>query len=130
MKQLATAIALGLSLATITCNRQTIAPTSEPKTIVILGSLTGVGQEIVEEALAPLTAETGIQIVYEGTDAFATILPIRVQGGDPPDIALFPQPGLMADLAREGALVSLEDWIDQEAFSAAYAPDWLSLGSV
>ena len=130
MKYLTTALALGLSLAAIACNRQAATIDSEPKTIVILGSLTGVGQEIVEEALAPLTAETGIQIVYEGTDAFATILPIRVQGGDPPDIALFPQPGLMADLAREEAMVSLDDWIDRDALSAAYADDWLSLGSV
>ena len=78
-------------------------------TLVILGSLTGVGQEIVEEAFAPFTAETGIEVVYEGTDAFTTVLPIRVAGGDVPDLAIFPQPGLMADLAQEGALTPLDE---------------------
>jgi len=108
------------------CNGPT-ADDGAPK-IVILGSLTGVGQEIIEDALAPLTEATGIEIVYEGTDAFATVLPIRVEGGDPPDIALFPQPGLMADLARSGDMVPLT--LDPATLSQAYATDWIELGTV
>ena len=99
-------------------------------TLVILGSLTGVGQEIVEEAFAPFTAETGIEVVYEGTDAFTTVLPIRVAGGDVPDLAIFPQPGLMADLAQEGALTPLDGVVDRAALTAAFGPDWVDLGSV
>ncbi|MEM1250815.1 MAG: ABC transporter substrate-binding protein [Cyanobacteria bacterium P01_H01_bin.21] len=102
----------------------------DENTLVILGSLTGVGQEIVEEAFAPFTAETGIQVVYEGTDAFATVLPIRVEGGDLPDLAIFPQPGLMADLAREGVLTPLNDVVDLETLTAAFGPDWINLGTV
>jgi alpha-glucoside transport system substrate-binding protein len=98
--------------------------------VTILGSLTGVGQEIIDEAVAPFTAETGIQVVYEGTDAFATVLPIRVEGGDKPDIALFPQPGLLADLAREGALTPLDGVMDTQALEQAYADDWIKLGTV
>ena len=102
----------------------------DENTLVILGSLTGVGQEIVEEAFAPFTAETGIQVIYEGTDAFATVLPIRVEGGDLPDLAIFPQPGLMADLAREGVLTPLNDVVDLETLTAAFSPDWINLGTV
>lgn len=100
------------------------------KTLVILGSLTGVGQEIVEEAFAPFTAETGIEVVYEGTDAFATVLPIRVEGGDVPDLAIFPQPGLMRDLAREGVLTPLGSFMDLDTLSEAFGPDWVELGAV
>ncbi|MEO0540946.1 MAG: ABC transporter substrate-binding protein, partial [Cyanobacteria bacterium P01_A01_bin.105] len=117
-------LCLGSLLLLSSCNGSQQAETGNPK-IVILGSLTGVGQDIIEEALAPLTDATGIEIIYEGTDAFATVLPIRVEGGDPPDIALFPQPGLMADLARSGDMVPLE--LD---LGAAYAADWIDLGSV
>lgn len=109
------------------CNR-TSGQDSPTQRVVILGSLTGVGQEIVEEALAPLAASGEIEIVYEGTDAFATVLPIRVEGGDPPDIALFPQPGLMADLARAGEMVPLD--IDPTILAQAYATDWIELGTV
>lgn len=99
-------------------------------TLVILGSLTGVGQEIVEEAFATFTTETGIEVVYEGTDAFTTVLPIRVAGGDVPDLALFPQPGLMADLAQEGTLTSLEDVMDMDVLTTAFGSDWVDLGTV
>lgn len=99
-------------------------------TLVILGSLTGVGQEIVEEAFAPFTAETGIEVVYEGTDAFTTVLPIRVAGGDVPDLAIFPQPGLMADLAREGALTPLDSAMYMTTLTTAFGPSWVELGSV
>lgn len=99
-------------------------------TLVILGSLSGVGQEIVEAAFAPFTAETGIEVIYEGTDAFATVLPIRVAGGDVPDLAIFPQPGLMADLAREGALTALSEIVDRETLITAFGADWVNLGTV
>lgn len=99
-------------------------------TLVILGSLTGVGQEIVEEAFDSFTAETGIEVVYEGTDAFTTVLPIRVAGGDVPDLAIFPQPGLMRDLARDGALTPLNDVIDLDILTTSFGPDWVNLGTV
>lgn len=119
----------GLLLLLTACDRHSQG-NSDDNTLVILGSLTGVGQEIVEEAFVPFTAETGIDVVYEGTDAFTTVLPIRVAGGDVPDLALFPQPGLMADLARDGALTPLDDVMDLTTLTTAFGPDWVDLGTV
>ena len=34
---------------------------------------------------------------------------MRIDGGNAPDIAIIPQPGLMADLARQGKLVAEPD---------------------
>ncbi|MEO0395114.1 MAG: ABC transporter substrate-binding protein [Cyanobacteria bacterium P01_A01_bin.137] len=119
----------GLLLLLTACDGASQNSRSED-TVLILGSLTGVGQEIVEDAFAPFTAETGIEVIYEGTDAFTTVLPIRVAGGDVPDLAIFPQPGLMADLAREGALTPLNDVMDVATLTTAFGPDWVNLGSV
>ena len=69
--------------------------------------MTGEGEQIIEEILEPFTKETGIKVVYEASSDFATLLPVRVESGNAPDIAMFPQPGLMADFAREGQLVPL-----------------------
>lgn len=118
-----------IALLLTSCNTDSSSDQKE-KRLVILGSLTGVGQEIVEEAFAPFTAETGIEVVYEGTDAFTTVLPIRVEGGNVPDLAIFPQPGLMRDLAREGALTPLNNVVDTAALNNAFSPDWVDLGSV
>ena len=96
------------------------------ETVTILGTLTGNGEEKLMAAIAPFTEATGIEVVYEGTDAFTTLISVRVDSGDAPDIALFPQPGLMLDFAQQGDLLpqpraDLED---------AYDPYWLDLASI
>lgn len=103
---------------------------STKKQVTILGVIVGEQQRKLEQALAPFTEETGIEIVYEGTDTFATTLPIRVDSGNPPDLAMFPQPGLMADFAREGKLIPLNNFMTPEQLQQAYADSWLELGSV
>ena len=103
---------------------------SDRKQVTILGVIIGEQQAKLEQALAPFTEQTGIEIVYEGTDTFATTLPIRADSGNPPDLAMFPQPGLMADFAREGKLVSLNDFMTAEELQSAYSDSWLDLGSV
>ncbi|NEP16442.1 MAG: carbohydrate ABC transporter substrate-binding protein [Leptolyngbya sp. SIO4C1] len=130
MKFLVTAATLSLIFVSTGCQPEPAADTASEaeQTVTILGSLTGVGEEIMAAAVAPFTEATGIRVIYEGTDAFATVLPIRVAGGDKPDIALFPQPGLMADLVQDGAMVPLDSFIEPSAL--AYAPDWIELGSV
>lgn len=102
----------------------------DEKQVTILGVMIGEQQEKVEAALAPFTEETGIEVVYEGTDAFATTLPIRVDSGSAPDIAMFPQPGLMADFAREGKLIPMSAVMDPAVMAEAYDESWLNLGSV
>ena len=53
------------------------------------------------------TACTGIKIAYEATDQFETLLPVRVKGGNAPDIALIPQPGLVATMVATGKAVPI-----------------------
>ncbi|MDB9529014.1 ABC transporter substrate-binding protein [Oscillatoria sp. CS-180] len=99
---------------------------SSSETVTILGTLTGNGEEKLMAAIAPFTERTGINVVYEGTDAFTTLVSVRVDSGDAPDIALFPQPGLLLDFARQGDLVPQS----RSVLEPAYAPYWLDLTSV
>ena len=46
-----------------------------------------------EEAIKPFEERTGIKVVYEGSKDFETLISVRVEGGNPPDIAGLPQPG-------------------------------------
>lgn len=62
---------------------------------------------------------TGIDIQYEGSKEFETTINVRVEGGNPPDIADFPQPGLMASIAKSGKVLDANkflnaDWLKQE----------------
>jgi alpha-glucoside transport system substrate-binding protein len=76
------------------------------------------------------TEETGIDVVYEGSATFETLIRTRAEGGNPPDIALFPQPGLMADLARQDQLQDLSGMVDVDAYGEAAVPGLLDLGTV
>ena len=106
------------------------ASESADKTVTILGVIVGEQQEKLEAALRPFEEETGIDVIYEGTDSFATLLPVRVESGDAPDVAMFPQPGLMASFAEAGQMVPVTEFMDQATLADAYPETWLSLATV
>jgi alpha-glucoside transport system substrate-binding protein len=63
-------------------------------------------------------ADNDVEIEYAQTGNFNQLINTRVQGNDAPDVALFPQPGIMRDLAAEGALADLSDVVPQEDLDA------------
>lgn len=136
MKKLPQFVGLALTFSVLMwgCRSQSNAPqTTEVQsgdTITILGTLTGVGEDKMRAAMAPFTAATGIEIIYEGSDAFTTLVPVRVDSGNPPDMALFPQPGLMMDFAEAGQMVPLTDFIDRATLGDAYDEYLLNLVSL
>ena len=63
-------------------------------------------QQKFEDAWKEFETCTGIDIVYEGSDQFEAQLPTRIAGGNAPDIAFIPQPGLLAKLVQAGGPVA------------------------
>ncbi|MCU4652651.1 ABC transporter substrate-binding protein [Roseibacterium sp. SDUM158016] len=73
---------------------------------------------------------TGATVRVNGSDAFEQQIVIDVEAGSPPNIAVFPQPGLMCDLARRGRLADLgEDTAAWMTETYAAGPSWTALGS-
>jgi alpha-glucoside transport system substrate-binding protein len=73
---------------------------------------------------------TGAKVTYTSAgDDIAPTITARVADGTPPDVALLPQPGLLADLAGKGALVPIERPAGANV-DANYASIWRRLGSV
>ncbi|TFG82474.1 MAG: carbohydrate ABC transporter substrate-binding protein, partial [Spirochaetales bacterium] len=58
------------------------------------------------------------------------ILTTRVQAGNPPDIAILPNPGTMVELARDGKLVNLGEVYDMADFRKNFSQGWIDLGTV
>jgi alpha-glucoside transport system substrate-binding protein len=98
--------------------------------IFILGAFRGTEEEAFQSVIAAFEeANPDIDVLYAGTDQFETLITVRVEAGDPPDIAAFPQPGAVAKLAREGHLVPL--WDEALAlYDAEYQPAWKDLAAV
>lgn len=97
-------------------------------TVTIMSSIRDVEAERLETAWAAFEAETGIDIVHEGTATFEDDLKLRVDGGDAPDLAFVPQPGLLATLAKDGKVVPLADLEDDVL--ANNGESWVGYGTV
>ncbi len=136
-KRLALGLCIALPLYSCSQSSSETAPSanrpaeaSSGSTVTVLGVIVGEQQAKLEAAFAPFEEETGIEVRYEGTDAFTTLLPVRVDSGDAPDIAMFPQPGLMRSLAEEGALTPVTEVLTRPELEAYYPDSWIELSTV
>ncbi len=74
-------------------------------------------QESFEAVIAPWVERTGVTVNYESTRDINATLTTRLEGGNPPDVAGLPGPGAMAQFARSGDVLALDDVIDQDAMA-------------
>jgi alpha-glucoside transport system substrate-binding protein len=71
----------------------------------------------------------GVSVSYTSAgDQLPTVLATAIQGGNPPDVAVLPQPGLMKDFVNKGALKPIAFALPQ--LKANFAPVWAQLGTV
>ncbi|MBW0157346.1 ABC transporter substrate-binding protein [Sedimentimonas flavescens] len=81
--------------------------------LTVLGPWLSADKDLVESVIAYFEAATGVEVDYAGSDSFEQQIVIDAEAGSPPDVAVFPQPGLAADLAKKGHLKPLADGIEQ-----------------
>ena len=100
---------------------------------IIITSLWGGAEEAAFQAVLDLfTEQTGIEATYEPnrTD-YATVLRTRIQGGNPPDVAIIPGIGFLRSFARGGSIVPLECYdISVDEIEGEYVPGMLNAGNV
>lgn len=90
---------------------------------------TGEEQESFQAVLDAFTQRTGIETRFKSTgDDIGTYLGSQVAGGDPPDVAILPQPGLLTSLAEEGNIEPLAEEPAQN-LQDHYAPYWIDLAA-
>ncbi|MEM1341833.1 MAG: extracellular solute-binding protein, partial [Pseudomonadota bacterium] len=100
------------------------------ETVTITGPWTGLDAELFESVTAFFAEATGATVEYSGSDSFEQDLVIATQADTPPNIAVIPQPGLMADLAAAGELTPLgEDTAAWIGDNYAAGSSWVSLGT-
>ncbi|ADG76064.1 extracellular solute-binding protein family 1 [Cellulomonas flavigena DSM 20109] len=83
------------------------------------------------DSYKPFEDCTGATVVYEGSKEFEAQLLVRLEAGNPPDIAYIPQPGLLQTIvedfpdqivpASEGTVANVEEY---------YAESWKGYGTV
>ena len=100
------------------------------QTLKIFGPWRGEGQVLVESMLAYFSAASGVKVEYSSSENYEQQIVIDTEAGSPPDIAILPQPGLIADLVKKGFVTPLGDdtqnWL---AENYAAGESWVGLGS-
>lgn len=100
------------------------------QTLTIFGPWLTEDQEHFEAVIAPFEEATGADVQYSGSDSFEQQIVIDTQAGSAPNIAVFPQPGLAADLASRGLLTPLEEDTSQWVLdNYAAGQSWIDLGT-
>lgn len=123
------AAALAVVLAATACGGSSGADL-DSVTLEIVGPWAGAEQEAFEKVLDLFESQTGATVTYSGVgDELSTVLQTRIQGGDVPDVALIPQPGLIRTFAAEGDLVPLTEGVVAD-MDANMAGAWREIGSV
>lgn len=98
--------------------------------VTMTGPFTDADAVNFENAVKPFEDATGIDIQYTGTKEFEASIRIAVEGGSAPDIADFPQPGLLASLVAGGYVVDVNGVVEQDWLQQNYIQSWLDMGTM
>lgn len=96
------------------------------ESVEIFGAFANEEADRMRETLQPFIDETGIEVEYIDSPAFDTEITTRVEGGNLPDIAVFPQPGLLLDIADETDAVPVGEYLDTAALEESLIPGFLA----
>jgi alpha-glucoside transport system substrate-binding protein len=97
--------------------------------VTIMGTIADTEAELLEQSWADWEEENDIDIKYESTKEFEAQIGSLAQGGNPPDLAIFPQPGLLADLASRGFMQEAPEGVAANV-ADGWSEDWAAYGTV
>ncbi|MEM9464376.1 MAG: ABC transporter substrate-binding protein [Actinomycetota bacterium] len=83
----------------------------------------------IQAALDVFAERNGMTITYTGDADWEANINTQVEGGNPPNISIFPQPGKLADFFRDGHLVALNDSA-AAATASNWSEAWTAFGNV
>ena len=132
-----TAIALGLSLVAAGCGGSkkssggggTTAAAKVSGSISMVAVWTGPEGAAMQAVLNGFKAKNpDVTIKYKAAKDPGQVITTAVQGGNPPDIAALPSPGLMKGFVTQGALKPID--FAKSDIAANFSADWLKFGTV
>ena len=97
--------------------------------VTVYGTIADTEAELLEQSWADWETENDIDIQYESSKEFEAQIGVRAQGGDAPDLAIFPQPGLMGDLADRGYIQPAPEGVAANV-AEGWSEDWAGYATV
>jgi alpha-glucoside transport system substrate-binding protein len=94
---------------------------------------TSVDQPILDGMKAvvdPEAKKQGITIQWSKVENINQLIITKIQANDVPDIAMIPQPGVVADIVKRGKATALDGFLDMPALQSSMVPGSLDAGTV
>ncbi len=84
----------------------------------------------LKAGMEPLAQAAGVTVNWSKVDNINQLIMTKIQANDTPDIALIPQPGVVADIVKRNAATPLDDVVDMAALKSSMIPGTLDAGTV
>ena len=97
-------------------------------TVRISGGITGTEADALQKVFDEWGADSGVTVEYTGDKGFEGNIVTKVTGGDAPDIAIVPQPGLLRTLVETGDVLPAPEAVEENV-DANWSPDWKQYGT-
>jgi alpha-glucoside transport system substrate-binding protein len=100
-------------------------------TVEVVAVWRGAEADAFRQVLDRFEQDTGATVELTSTEGedVAAVLDRRIAAGDPPDVAVLPQPALLERFAESGAISPIDDLVG-DAVTQNWSPVWRELGSV
>ncbi len=97
-------------------------------TVRISGGITGTEADALQKVFDEWSAESGVKVQYTGDKGFEANIVTKVTGGDAPDLAIVPQPGLLKTLVETGEVQPAPEAVSANV-DENWSPDWKKYGT-
>jgi alpha-glucoside transport system substrate-binding protein len=103
---------------------------SDSKSVTIWSSNDQPVIDGLNKVLAPEAKKQGITVKFKKVNNINQLVMTSIQANKAPDIAMIPQPGVVADIVKRNKATALDDVVDMNALKSSMTPGTLEAGTV
>jgi len=100
------------------------------KVVTMTGPFTEGDEAKFNSSIAEFEGWTGIDIQYTGSKEFEASIRTAAEANAAPDIADFPQPGLLKDFVKDGKITDVSTFMNPDWLKQNYKQSWLDMAQM
>lgn len=98
-------------------------------TVTLFSSIRDQEADQLQETFDDFTRCTGIDVQHNGVGEFEQQIVVQVDGNNAPDLAIFPQPGLLKAMVEKGSVLPAPEAVEKNV-DEGWSEDWKAYGTV
>lgn len=103
--------------------------TFDGETVSLFSSIREQEADQLQDTFDLFTECTGITVQHDGSGEFEQQVVVQAEGGNAPDLAVFPQPGLLERMVEDGHVIEAPAEVEAKV-DEGWTEDWKSYGTV